>query len=78
MDRLSQLAMNAKGFVFDPACGESFTVNTSGMLILRGLQEMKSSQQIAHELADEYDLMPKIIERDVLDFMSHLRTLKLL
>lgn len=78
MERLRQLAINPQGFVFDPACGESFTVNTTGLFILNGLQVEKSSQAIIQELAVQYHVAQKTAERDVLDFISHLRTYGLL
>ena len=78
MNRLSQLAINPEGFVFDPSSGESFTVNPVGLSILSGLQKDKSSEVIAQELLDEYEVDLDQVERDILDFQSHLRTYHLL
>lgn len=78
MERLSQLIVNGEGFVFDPAFGESFTVNSTGLVILKGLQEQKSPHTIAQELGNLYHVAPDKVEKDVLDFTSHLRTYHLL
>ena len=78
MTRLSQLAVSAEGFVFDPTSGESYTVNSSGLLILNGLRENKSPEVIAQELAVDYEVTLEEVEKDILDFRCHLRTYKLL
>ena len=39
MSRLSRLALNEEGFVFDPATGDSFLANHCGLLIIRALGE---------------------------------------
>lgn len=74
MERLSQLMVSGEGFVFDPTFGESFTVNTTGLAILRGLQEQKSPHTIAQELRDFYHVALDKVEKDMGDFISHLRT----
>ncbi len=78
MNRLGQLMMNAEGFVFDPSFGESFTVNSTGLAILKGLQGQKTPHMIAQELQDTYEVTLDNVEKDILDFMSHLRTYHLL
>jgi hypothetical protein len=77
MNRLTQLAINAEGFVFDPTSGESFTVNPTGAAVLKGLQADKPTEVIAQELADEYNVSATEVEKDIMDFKSHLRSYKL-
>jgi hypothetical protein len=78
MSRLNQLAINDEGFIFDPSTGESFTVNPTGLTILKGLKENKTSQEIAGELQEQFESPSDDIERDVIDFIAHLRTYHLI
>jgi PqqD family protein of HPr-rel-A system len=78
MNHLSQLSLNNEGFVFDPTSGESYTTNTTGLLILNGLRQNKSPETIAQALQEEFDVNPDKAERDVADFQIQLRTHQLL
>ena len=77
MNRLLQLAINDEGFVFDPTTGESFTVNSTGLMIINGLKVEKMADEIVRELMDEYEVTSEVAEKDLSEFMSHLRTYKL-
>ncbi len=77
MNRLNRLAINEEGFVFDPSTGESFSVNKSGLYILNALKENTSTEQIARELKEQFDMTPEEVERDVIDFIDHLRSFRL-
>ena len=78
MSRLQHLAINNEGFIFDPTSGESFTVNQTGLVILNGLKENKSQEKIIQDLKEKFDFFPEDIERDVDDFLSRLRSMRLL
>jgi len=78
MNRLNQLAINDEGFVFDPTTGESFTVNKTGLLILQKLKENQSNEEIISALSEAFDAVPENAERDVFDFIAHLKTFRLL
>jgi PqqD family protein of HPr-rel-A system len=78
MSRLNQLAINDEGFVFDPSTGESFTLNPTGLAILKAMKEQKTSREIAEELQEHFESPPEDIERDVIDFIAHLRTYHLI
>ncbi|CAK0769856.1 Coenzyme PQQ synthesis protein D (PqqD) [uncultured Gammaproteobacteria bacterium] len=77
MPRLGQLAVNDEGFIFDPTTGESFTCNQPGLAVLRGLKQGKSVQDIVAVLAEEFEVEAKDAERDVFDFIDHLRVFKI-
>jgi len=77
MNRLSQLAISEEGFIFDPTTGESFTVNKIGIDIISALRQNKNEDEIVKSLEKKYDMEANIVERDVSDFISHLRTYKL-
>jgi len=72
-DVLSRLAVSESGFVFDPASGHNFTVNETGLVLLRLLLKEPRLDQILETLRDEFDADPRDIERDVIEFVSALR-----
>jgi hypothetical protein len=77
MNRISQLAINEEGFVFDPTTGQSFTVNRGGLEILRGLKQGKGVSDIARELGEIFKTVPKDVERDVVDFIGQLKIFRI-
>ncbi len=78
MNRLHKLAISDEGFLFDPTTGESYTVNPTGLLILKGLKESREPDAIIETLVDAYDVTADEARRDVEDFADHLRSYKLL
>ncbi|NPA17000.1 MAG: HPr-rel-A system PqqD family peptide chaperone [Aquificae bacterium] len=78
MDRLSQLAINDEGFVFDPLTGESFTVNQTGLFILKELKEGKSQEEIVQDLVENFEVSKEEAERDLVDFIEKLRSYRLI
>ena len=70
---LQRLAISESGFVFDPASGHNFTVNETGLTILRLLQKDNQLATLLKKLADQYDATPRELERDVLEFAGVLR-----
>lgn len=69
-DVLKRLAISESGFVFDPASGHNFTVNATGLVLLRLLLKYQRLEQILDELNKEYDAAPRDLERDVVEFIS--------
>jgi len=72
-DVLNRLAVSGSGFVFDPSSGHNFTVNETGLVLLRLLLKEQRLDQILETLRDEFDADPRDIERDVIEFISALR-----
>ena len=50
---IRRLAISESGFVFDPCSGRSFTVNDTGMEVLKALQEGLSFDSLRAQLASE-------------------------
>ena len=73
LDVLNRLAVSESGFVFDPASGHNFTVNETGLVLLRLLLKEQRLDQILGILRNEFDADPRDIERDVIEFVSALR-----
>ncbi len=72
-ETLRRLAISESGFVFDPVSGHNFTVNDTGLLILRHLQQNQDFSTLVKRLQQEYDATPNDIERDVIEFIGMLR-----
>jgi PqqD family protein of HPr-rel-A system len=77
-ERLSQLAVNHDGFVFDPSTGDSYVLNPTGLVVLQGLQDAVAETQIAQNLAEQFDVTEDRAQRDISDFVSRLRTLHMI
>ncbi len=72
--RLRELALSDSGFVFDPMTGHTFTVNPSGLRILRWLKDGVELEEVAHRLANDFEVQPgEDPARDVQDFLAQLR-----
>ncbi len=78
MRKLQRLAINDEGFIFDPETGNSFTVNKTGLFIIKLLKDEISEDEIIKKITDEFEISEEEAQRDLLDFMEHLRLLGLL
>ena len=76
-NRLSRLAINQEGFVFDPQTGESFTTNASGQVILKAMQEAINDVFLISALQSRFDVSAEEAGSDIRDFIEHLTALKL-
>ncbi|HEY9052170.1 MAG TPA: PqqD family protein [Gammaproteobacteria bacterium] len=65
-----RLALSESGFVFDPVSGQSFTVNETGLDILRQLQHFADILKTRDYLVEHYDANGQDIERDLDDFLA--------
>jgi PqqD family protein of HPr-rel-A system len=77
-ERLSNLAVNHDGFVFDPSTGDSYVLNQTGLVVLESLQDGIDEAQIAREVAERFDVTEDGAQRDIADFVSRLKTLQLM
>ena len=73
LSNLQRLAISESGFVFDPVSGHNFTVNETGLSILRRLQKNTELAPLLAALSEEYEITPRELERDVLEFAGVLR-----
>ncbi|HHI96389.1 MAG TPA: PqqD family protein [Thermodesulfatator atlanticus] len=68
--KLKRLAISEEGFVFDPETGNSYTVNETGLLILKKLREGLSPEEIAGIMSEEYGISREEALRDIQDFLE--------
>ncbi len=70
------IALSDTGFVFNPASGDSFSVNPIGLEIMKLLQENKSHDVIKKHLLETYSVDKDTIEKDFYDFAKMLEQFK--
>jgi len=68
-----RLALSESGFVFDPVSGQSFSVNDTGLVILRLAQHQDDIEQLIEQLLEQFDASSVEIKRDVQDFIYRLQ-----
>ncbi|SNR65130.1 HPr-rel-A system PqqD family peptide chaperone [Desulfurobacterium atlanticum] len=73
MSKLNRLAINDEGFIFDPETGNSFTVNGTGLFILKLIKDGKNVEEIIETLTQEFEVDREEAMRDVTDFIEQLR-----
>lgn len=77
--RLRDLALSDTGFVFDPLTGHTFSVNTTGLTVLRALKDGALPERLAGNLAEEFEPEGgEDLARDVEDFLGTLKAQGLL
>ena len=73
LSNLQRLAISESGFIFDPASGHNFTVNETGLTILRLLQKDNELESLLDQLTGKYEVPQRELERDVLEFAGLLK-----
>ncbi len=76
-DQLMTLAVNKNGFIFDPENGVSYTVNDTGLFILKHLQKGVEKEEIPKLLEAEYEVSLNSASSDFDHFWSMLKALHL-
>jgi hypothetical protein len=72
------LRANDQGTLFDPENGDSYTLNPTGLLILRKLQSGITTDHLFAEVSKEYEITQDDFNRMLLDFGSLLKSFQLL
>lgn len=72
------LRISDQGMVFDPSTGDSFTLNPTGLAILRQMVEGAGESGIFESIIMEYQVTRSEFDRYFLDFVSVLRSMQLL
>lgn len=67
------IALSDSGFVFNPGTGESFSVNTIGVEILKLQNLEKNFIQIKTAITEKYQVDEFTFERDYNDFMNMMK-----
>ena len=65
-----EIAISDSGFVFNPASGESFTVNNVGIELFNYIKEGKSYNDVRDLVLDKYDTNEATFDKDYQDFVA--------
>lgn len=71
------IAISESGFLFDPATGESYSLNVQGIEMLNMLKENKSPAEITDYFIAEYEVDRDDFERYLVDFTGMLKQFRL-
>jgi len=74
----SGLRITDQGMVFDPSTGESFTLNPTGLAILKLLINGTDESGIFEMMSQDYQISQMEFDRYFLDFLSVLKSDQLL
>ncbi len=74
MQKLSHLAINEEGFIFNPLTGDSFQTSETGLYILNAFRAGADDGETARRLAEAYEVTREEAQRDVADFVSVLKS----
>jgi hypothetical protein len=66
------IATSEAGLIFNPATGDSFSVNNIGNEILSKLKDDATSEEITAYMLSRYDVDRIQLEKDMDDFLSQL------
>lgn len=72
------IATSEAGLIFNPATGDSFSVNGIGNVIFSRLRASTSRDEITEFLISRYEVERKQLEKDLDDFISLLNDYSLL
>lgn len=73
-ETVGRLALSDSGFVFDPSNGRSYSVNATGLAILRLLQKSTTLAEVVEALGTRFEADAATLERDVIEFAGILRS----
>lgn len=74
----SNIAISESGFVFHPGTGDSFTLNATGLELIRLLREDKQRDEIVQYFTEKYDVDAHSFEKYFLDFTNALKQFQLM
>ena len=78
MNIKSDIALSDSGFVFNPASGESYTVNPIGVEIIQLLKDGKSIEEVSELILENYNTDFTTIDKDLNDFIVMLKQYSLI
>ena len=78
MNIKSDIALSDSGFVFNPASGESYTVNPIGVEIIQLLKDGKSIQEVSELILENYNTDITTVDKDLNDFIVMLKQYSLI
>lgn len=71
------IALSDSGFLFNPASGDSYSVNPIGQDIIQLIQDEKQDDEIVTFITKEYMIDASTVEKDLYDFKRMLTSYKI-
>ncbi len=71
------IAISDSGFLFNPASGESYSLNATGTELLGLIKEEKTLEEIKAIFLEKYETDANTIEKDYQDFMDEIQRFNL-
>ncbi|WP_346855646.1 PqqD family protein [uncultured Draconibacterium sp.] len=68
-----EIKISDNGFVFNSRTGDSFSLNPSGLQLLRDLEAGKDFDVIKTEMLERYDIDDLSLEKDFYEFFALLK-----
>lgn len=72
---LDNLALSENGFLFNALTGNTYTLNNTGKIILQSIIKKLPTDIIINEIIDKFDVPLQTANKDVLDFIQHLKVI---
>lgn len=73
----NNVAVSDSGFVFNPATGDSYSLNPIGVTIFKMLQKGSDFKQVKTFVLNEYQVEEGDFEKDFYDFSTMIQDFKL-
>lgn len=71
------IAISDTGFVFDPGSGDSYSLNPSGLEIVRLIKSGRTFEEILEAITDKYEVDSESFERYYYEFVATMEQLHL-
>ncbi len=72
-DFVGRIELSDSGFIFDPKTGSTFSLNHTGLKIVRLLRDGRNRDEIVIEVVKDYGIDAGDAQRDVDDFIVSLK-----
>jgi len=73
-----KIAISETGFIFNPATGDSYSMNPIATEILEMLKKNMSEEEIKNALLEKYDVNKSILQKSYDEFIEALRKLNII
>lgn len=70
--KLKGLMINDEGFAFDPVTGNTYSINSSGLLIVNAVKAGASIDQVLDSVMSMFDVDRQTADRDLEVFINEL------
>lgn len=74
----SNIAISDSGFIFHPATGETFTVNSLGSKIINYIKDDLEFEEICSKITDEFEIDEQTVSKDLNDFLNQLKNFNII